>query len=771
VLAGVTRCDHETLSEVEVGFFERPDLRLSQSADPTPSAAIARTLKSNAIALAISIIAVSIGYAVNVAIGLREAAVTRGTLVAPGLYEPVTIVRDRSDVPHIVARNEHDLYFAEGYAQGSDRLFQLDLTRRYAYGRLAEILGPKALALDEEQRAVDIDGIAERQLRALAARDREAIAAFSDGVNAAADEQPLPVEFRMLLYRPAPWIPKDSLAVSIVASLALADSWHDVFARDATWRRHDLRCYDELFPLSDFRYDVTVDGARNAPRHARRHARDCAALGIVARAAHTAIGSNAWGAGALRTIDGNALVANDPHLDLTIPGIWYLVDIRGPHVHAAGATIPGIPGVVLGHNDNVAWASTNAQMTTSSVFEAGRLGGGARVFERFKVRFSHEVRVAYYRTQREFSVPNDDDRSAVALVRWPVYAQTSSTIATALGLDRARNVHDALQILAGYRGSPQNFILADRSGSVAYHVAGLVPDDPAWGRYVHPARDLRLAFSPIPFWRLPAQAPTRDAILISANNKAYGPGYPYRLSAQFEPPYRAYRIAELLRLRPRYDVGYFARMQLDTLSPIDLEIAHDAVRLAWSGHAQWNLQSLRLLERWDGRYEPNSQAASLEHSLRFALFDGSPALSAGLSALRDDSRASAPGLDQELDGALSFASHERRAWSDVGGTRIQHPLAPMNFAFLNGAWLPGAGDEYTIHLQEPGFAQGFRAVWDVGDWDRGGISIPSGESGEPASGHYTDLTHDWVDGLLTPLPFSLAAVRRAAAEVLVLRPR
>jgi penicillin amidase len=103
--------------------------------------------------------------------------------------------------------------------------------------------------------------------------------------------------------------------------------------------------------------------------------------------------------------------------------------------------------------------------------------------------------------------------------------------------------------------------------------------------------------------------------------------------------------------------------------------------------------------------------------------------------------------------------------------RIEHPLAPMNFAFLNGAWLPGAGDEYTIHLQEPGFAQSFRAVWDVGDWDRGGIAIPSGESGEPGSAHYTDLTRAWVAGRLQPLPFGRAAVRRSAADTLVLRPR
>jgi penicillin amidase len=756
-----------------MGFFERPDPRLIQSADPAPVAAVAGALKRHALAFALIVVAVVSAYSANVGVGLHEAAATRGRIVAAGLYDPVTIVRDRRDVPHIRARNEHDLYFAEGYVQGSDRLFQLDLSRRYAYGRLAEVLGSKALPYDEMQRAADVDGIAERQLRALAPRDRAAIDALSEGVNAAAATQPLPVEFRMLLYRPAPWTPKDSLAVSIVASLELADRWHDIFARDAVWRQRGPSCFDALYPVSDARYDVTIDGARNA-QPAPVPARGCNVSDVASRPSRPAIGSNAWAAGALRSADGDALLANDPHLDLTIPGIWYLVDLQSPHVHAAGATIPGIPGIALGHNERVAWASTNAAMATASLFEAGRLRRGSWVTERFRVRFSRDVHVAYYRTPREFSIPDENDPSKIALVRWPIYAQTRSTIATALELDRARDVNEALRILASYRGSPQNFILTDRSGDVAYHVAGLIPMDPAWGRYVHGARDLRRTFAPIPFARLPGSVPSRRAIFVSANNKAYGPEYPYRLSAQFEPPYRAYRIAELLRSRPRYDAAYFARMQLDTLSPIDLEIARDVVRFAphvTLSPSKGDVAALQMLARWDGRYRPDSRAATLEHALRLAVFAEGPAFSARLNDLRADP-GDPPQLEQNLGETLSLLAFENvRAWRDAGGMRIEHLLSPLNFPFLGGAWLPGIGDEYTIHLQEPGIAQGFRAVWDVGEWDRGGISIPSGESGEPGSGHYTDLTRDWLDGALQPLPFSPAAIEREASAVLVLQPQ
>lgn len=734
-----------------------------------PLHAVAGALQRHALAMLVCLGAAATIYAANVAIGLHVASATSGSVVAPGVYAPVAIVRDRRDIPHVRARNEHDLYFAEGFAQGSDRLFQLDLTRRYAYGRLAEVLGAKALPYDELQRAAGIDTIARRQLRSLARADREALVAFSAGVNAAAQSQPLPVEFRMLLYRPAPWTPKDSLAVAVVASLELAGSWSDVFARDAIWHQNGARCFDTLVPLSDERYDVTFDGRRaTRPPQVARTA--CRTSNVALRARAPAIGSNAWASGGARTADGAGLIANDPHLDLTIPGIWYLVELRSPGLHAAGATIPGIPGVVLGHNDRIAWASANAAMSTASLFAAGRLDRARWVTERFGVRFGRDVTKTYYRTPREFGIPDPNDGSSLVLVRWPVYAQAQSTIATALALDAARNAGDALQILAHYRGSPQSFIVADRDGMVAYHVAGLVPNDPAWGRYVHPARDLRRSYAPIPFERLPQRVPSRSATLVAANNKTYEAGYPYRLSAQFDPPYRAYRIAQLMGARPRYDAKYFARMQLDTLSPIDLELARDVARVAGPHAAQrgWS-KALAELQQWDGRYRPGSRGAVLEHALRTALFDEGTPPGERLRELRDASGVTSS-LDDVASGLASFSSGDSATWRNAGAIRIEHLLAPMHFGFLDGAWLPGEGDEYTIHLQEPGVAQGFRAVWDAGNWERGGIAIPSGESGERGSGHYTDLTGAWVAGTLEPLPFDDAAVAANATAVLVLRP-
>jgi penicillin amidase len=268
---------------------------------------------------------------------------------------------------------------------------------------------------------------------------------------------------------------------------------------------------------------------------------------------------------------------------------------------------------------------------------------------------------------------------------------------------------------------------------------------------------------------LPNRAPARNELLVSANNKPYDAGYPYRLSAQFQPPYRAYRIATLLHAHSNYDWRFFARMQMDTLSPIDLEIARDIVRSATTEPADAaTRQSVQLLRDWDGRFESQSRAAAIEHAVRESVFGDSDAFAGRLASLRDDGSPS--NLSQDMFALLPYVAPDAAPWGDAGRVHVEYLLSPLHFGLLDGAWLPGEGDEYTIHLQEPGLAQGFRAVWDVGDWDRGGIAIPSGESGEPGSGHYTDLTRDWTQGVLRPLPFSRAAIARDARDVLVLQP-
>ncbi len=422
----------------------------------------------------------------------------------------------------------------------------------------------------------------------------------------------------------------------------------------------------------------------------------------------------------------------------------------------------------MGHNKRIAWGATNSDASSMTLFFAGRLTHADWKREVFHVRFGKDVSKQYYRTARDFGVPYAWDSRRLVLVRWPALYRQPSAIETFLDLDRARDVREALGVLSHYAGTSENFVLAGTRGQVAYHLAGGIVDDPAWGRYVHPARDRSITYGSIPFARLPSVAPSRDAAIVSANNKMYGDGYPYRLAASFDAPYRAYRISQMLRARRRYDVSYFARMQLDTISPIDLEFVRAVAKYA-STHFDGSAYSAdRELATWNGSFSRTSQAATVEHAVRSSLEQEAPSLFALMQRLRRGPPSAAIG--DSLRGALFDSGATAQPWAQAGAVTVKHPLAPLRFGFLNGATLPGDGDEYTIHLQEDGFAQSFRAVWDVGNWDAGGISIPSDESGEPGSGHYTDLTPSWIAGLLEPLPFSKRAVAAATRERLTLVP-
>jgi penicillin amidase len=587
-------------------------------------------------------------------------------------------------------------------------------------------------------------------------RERATLLAFADGVNAAMRTQPTPVEFRMLLYRPQPWTAKDSLAVGFATVLDLTDTWNDIAPRDAIWKQ---KRYDAVYPLSDPCYDAPVaDGLAAIGTTSSR----CVSSLTSFLDRRPPIGSNEWAAGAAHTTTGRALLANDPHLSLSIPGIWYLVDLQSPGYHVAGATLAGAPGVVLGHNDRVAWAATNGTVASMSVFNAppGTMLPRANwQTETFAVRFGRNVTRRYYRSADTFGVTLS--RNRFVLVRWGAYDNPASPLGTFDALDRSTSIESATTALRTYPGPTQNFALADTSGRAAYYLAGSIPNDPAWARYIHPAADLARTYPPLAFATLPHIAPSRNAIVWTSNNKMYDASYPYRLSPQFAPPYRAYRVAQLLKARAKYDVAYFAKMQMDTSSVAERELAQRVAEGA-SGSSAY-ASSLR---GWNGIVSPDSVGAARAIALREAL------VAIGRGFMQTLVARHARGFAN--DNALLLAAQARDPHGVTYGTyaaiTVKHPLAALGATFLNGTHFAGDGDSYTIHVQSDGFSQSFHAVWDVGNWDAGGITIPQGESGEPGSGFYTDEAKAWVNGTLLSLPFSDAAVARAARRRMILAP-
>ena len=688
--------------------------------------------------------------------GFHAQAKIDGALTLPGLSAPVEIIRDARDIPHIRAQNEHDLFVAQGFAEGSDRLFQMDLTRHFVYGRLSEWFGSAVINVDERQRIVPVADIITREFAKLTAPQRAELQAFADGVNAAEVQQPMPFEYRLLFLQPQPWHAQDSLAVGFATVLNLADSYKDVLDRDAWYRAGGLKALSQQFPFSDPKYDVPIVGSIHRDPKAREAANWSPAP------ERNIPGSNQWATGAARNATKRALLANDPHLDLSIPGIWYLVDLRAPHFHAAGGSLAGTPGVILGHNEHVAWGATNGTVAAVSVFHVRDEPKSAKVEETFAVRFGPQIHKVYYRDAGGFYV----DRNAwFEKVVWSAYTKARSPLIAFDGLDRSASIEDAMRALSQYPGPTQNFVLADRSGRAAYTLAGLIPNDPVWALHSHPQSERAREFPDIPFAALPHVAASISAEVFTANNRMFGDGYPYRLSATFTPPYRAYRIKQLLDARKKYDVDYFWKMQSDTLSIAELEYAKN-ILISARKHPKLVPAAQRklvdALSGWDGRFDGGSIGATAIHALRVAAHPYEPR--APFATVLHQSRAA--GMPDFAD-----AKADERPWRIAGAIPILNPLDNFGIPWLNGATLPGDGDAYTVHVQNGTLSQSFRAVWDVGNWDAGGMIIPAGESGQPGSPYYQNLTLSWIAQKLQPLPFSDRAIDAQKTATLTLQPK
>jgi len=730
-----------------------------------------------------------------------------GTRSGLPLDGPVTIARDARGVPHIRAESDHDLYVADGYAMAQDRLFQMDLTRRYVEGRLSEMLGAPLVATDRRMRVYGIRELAERIYAASPASERQVLTAFAEGVNAAAAREPVPPEYRALLFRFERWEPQDALAVGFATVLDLDDRADQIQSRDYVHSRLGQAGTDAFYPLTDPKYDVPTDGEPPGvvpilPPLPGAH--EVTALAPVDE--RGPIGSNAWVVGAERTTSGRAVLANDPHLDLGIPAIWWLLEGRSPHLHVAGAALVGTPGVTLGHDDHVAWGVTAGETATmrllhepirsgTTLFEGGRWTPAHDRVEHIVVRFGRDVDEHVLETGHGVVIARSG--SEALLMDWGLRRRPVSPLAPFLALSRARSDTDALAALRLLREPVLNVVLADDAGRAAYHLAGAVPLDAAWGRY---ALDGDAPEPPsLPFDRAPQVAPSRDALVVTSNNRADGAGSP-RLAPFWVPPYRAFEVRRALAASREADgrlsLDAIASVQADTRSPAELELAHDALDAAARTHADRDAALapvLGALRAFDGALDPGSRgatavvalrrdavlalaAAHLPPELARAYATDSSTFDVLLRAVRERPRGWVPRDDYDafLVGSL------RRVQARLGPTiptfgawaplTLEHPLAAFGLTLWNGATFPGQGGSFAPAVQWNKHGQSFRAVWSPGDWDAGTIDIDAGESGEPGSPHYGDESAGWERFARTPLPFSDAAVRAATRTVLTLEP-
>jgi len=377
---------------------------------------------------------------------------TSGSVAVP-IAQRATVARDALGVPHITAATVEDALFVQGYVTAQDRLFQMDTLRRYAGGSLAEVFGPAVLDLDREARRLRMERIAEMQAALLPAADRAVLATYVRGVNYFIETHRgrLPLEFTVLRYDPRPWTIKDSILIALYMYRELTVSWRDKLVKSAMLQGGDAAKVDLLFP----------------PRLSGR----------------VLPGSNAWVLAGSRTATGRPLLANDPHLQYSIPSTWYMVHLRAPGLNVSGVSLPGLPCVIIGHNDRIAWGETNVGFDVQDLYlEKIDLRSGRYVFrgqieqarqerELIPVKGAAPVEFAQWVTRHG---PLFVDGGRAMAMRWTA-DEPGAVCFPMLDLDRARDWPEFVAALARFPGPAQNFVYADTAGHIGYHVAGRLP--------------------------------------------------------------------------------------------------------------------------------------------------------------------------------------------------------------------------------------------------------------------------------------------------------
>lgn len=586
--------------------------------------------------------------------GWRSLPQLDGRLSLSGLRHEVRVNRDASDVTHILAQDPRDAWMALGYVHAQERAWQLEFNRRLMRGELSAVFGAPTLETDKLMRTLGIHRIAGRQLKALSEDAQVALRAYADGVNAffAGQEQSLPPEFLVLGINPSEearsgryWTPEDSVGWSLMMALDLGGNWGNEFARLTALEVIDTEALWTLFPpYPGEQRAATADLAalyrelgvfrQGAPTE-RRAQRESGALDwLDDPGGSEGKGSNNWVVAGERSESGAPLLANDPHLGLSAPALWYFARLQAPDVGAlqgmdvVGATLPGAPVVVLGRTREAAWAFTNtgpdvqdlyleqihpdnpSLYRVPSIDDQPRWASFDERIERIAVKGSADVehRIRHTRhgpvisdAQSRHGEVIDTSRYVLAL-RWTALDDDLRNIDASLAANRARSVEDLVEAFSHMHAPMQSVLMADRAGRIAFKAAGRVPlrrtDNDIRGVAPSPGWEARYDWTGwLPYEETPSDDGSRGWI-ATANQRVHGPDYPHFLTQDWVMPYRQQRIEQLLQARDRHSPESFRLMQADLHAESTRRLL-PYVQAARPTHALGNA-ALQVLADFDG---------------------------------------------------------------------------------------------------------------------------------------------------------------------------
>lgn len=718
----------------------------------------------------------------------------------PGLSAPIDITFDQDGIPRIKAATERDAVAALGYVHARDRMFQMELMRRGASGRVSEIAGPVTLGFDKTMRTLGARPRAVQDLETMPADTRDLLEAYASGVNAriAGRGRFIAPEF-LVLGAPEPWEAADSLLWGKTMGLWLSMNWRTELSRLALTGKVPESVINQLWPPKS---DAgRPDAAREADtRHADAADQLLKALPWFP-APHTmpSSASNEWAVDGRHTASGAPLLAGDPHLNFGFPGIWYLVRIELPDRSLVGATGPGVPGVVIGHNGQIAWTFTTTGADVQDVFIETPVGtdqyqtpDGPRPFvlrqERIKVRGKPDEVLTVRETRHGPVISDVQPAPGGAILAVAMgHLQPKDTAAAGLtALNRARSVDDARAAAALITAPVQNLLVADRE-RIALFVTGRVP--------IRKAGD---GSRPVPGdgshdwigWaeadRMPSIVAPESGRLVNANERIAPPDFPVFLGRDWFGDWRARRIREMLDAGARFTPADFARMQADSVSVFARDMLPILLAVPMPAGAD-RLQGM--LRDWDGtmaidRPQPLIFNAWMAEFYRQALRavgvapeQGGPVTDFVAHALRSPGPGGADQRDALLRDSLVAAGKmlAERFGADPGAwtwgaahiALFQHPVlrALPVLGTLTTVSIPSPGDDTTVNRggvdgqMRNVHGAGFRGVYDLADLDRSLFMVTPGQSGNPLSREARRFVTRWRDGETVTIPREPAQVR------------
>jgi penicillin amidase len=714
-----------------------------------------------------------------------------------GLSQRVEIIRDRWGVPHIYAENVHDLFFAQGYVAAQDRLWQIDLWRRIGTGKLAEVLGPSAIERDRLARAVAFRGDWNAEWSSYGPGTREIVTAFTDGINAYIKSLggARPLEFRFAGYDPGLWTPEDCL--SRVAGLLMTRNLTREVKRAEQVRRFGAASVEKFFsldPPAPIEIPSGLDLADITKNIVRVYEQ---AIGPVAFS--TEQGSNNWVVDGTMTATGKPLLANDPHRPVQIPSLRKTVHLVAPGWNAIGAGEPALPGIALGHNENIGFGFTIVGIDQQDLYVeklnpanpgeyryrgAWKKVETARQTLQVKGGPSQQIELRY--TIHGPVIYDDPSRNRAYALRWVGSEPGTAGYLAGLAVAQAKNWDEFLAAMERYKVPSENIVYADTAGNIGWQAAGMAPVRKNWsgvlpvpgdsGAYewsgFRPTADLPRAYNPATHF------------IATANHNILPPGYAVPLGYEWALPFRFHRIEEMIAANKKFTVEDFERMQQDVTSLPARRF--QAVLRKWTPDAgSREAKAVDLLLRWDAILSTDS-AASLVYEywtaqLPRAVFGPEIGPDVELETLLKtlEEKLDSKALGASLRAALDQAEHqfgpdmESWQWGKVHRIQFRHPLGVR--AFDRGP-VSRPGDGNTVNATSGAAFQqtngaSYRQILDLSDWDRSQMTNVPGESGDPRNSHYSDLIDAWASGRYHPMPFTRKAVEAAAAEHLWLEPK